>query len=201
VAAVAEAGETGTKTRSVAGINRDVRALADAAGDQLDGAKSIHGMGDAVNTLTESLLLSVGRFRFAAHAAAQQLVGTLLPALVDCRDHRAQLEHTIEQWLAAHPHFELAYLTNAEGRQIVDNLRRRDERIVRDPSGFNRDWSSRPWYRAAVAAGEVHATDLYRSHATGDFCFTVAAPFYDSARQFAGVFAADVNFQRLVRRD
>jgi len=184
--------------RTVAAVNQQVRGVAVSAESQRTSAASVHAMGDQVNALTESLLLAVGRFRFDAHARAERSVAELMASLAGRMGARAPLEAAIEPWLQAHRHFELAYVTDAHGRQIVDNLCARDGRVTHDPAGFGRDWSARPWYRAALAHDGVCSTDVYRSSATGDFCFTIASAIRDADGALLGVFGSDVNFQRLV---
>lgn len=185
-------------TRTVSAVNHEVRSIAGTADHQLGSARSVHAMGDRVNALTESLLLTVGRFRFDAHGRAQSAVEKLLPNLTTALDSRVRSERVIASWLLAHPYFELGYLTDAAGRQIIDNLRLADGRIVHDRSSFNRDWSDRPWYREALQHRAIASTDIYRSSATGDFCFTIAAALHDDTGSLSRIFAADVNFQRLV---
>lgn len=188
-----------TDRRTVGAMNQQVRHIADSAQAQLGSARSAHAMGGRINQLTESLLLTVGRFRFDAHAHAQRAVSAVLPELVAAISSRARLEQRLKSWLEANAYFELGYVTDAAGRQIVDNFRSQAGRVTCDPSGFGRDWSDRPWYRAAVEQGGVRATDIYRSTATGDFCFTVTAALTDEHGALVGVFGSDVNFQRLVR--
>ena len=184
--------------RTVSAVNHQVRNIAGTARKQLGSAESVHAMGDRIKSLTESLLLTVGRFRFDAHARAQSAVDALLPQLAENLGSRVRLERAIEAWLQAHTYFELAYFTDAHGRQIIDNLHFTDGRITHDRAGFGRDWSDRPWYRETLQHRSTASTDIYRSSATGDFCFTIAAALHDASGALTGIFAADVNFQRLV---
>jgi hypothetical protein len=183
---------------TVAAVNFQVRGMADSAGKQLGNAESVHNMGDRIKALTETLLIAVGKFRFDAHARAREAVEALVHELSAGLGDRARLEGCLERWLEARPHFELAYFTDARGRQIVDNIRWHEGRVEHDPRGFGRDWSERPWYRDAIGQEGVCSTDVYRSTATGDFCFTIAAALRDSRGSLLGVFGSDVNFQRLV---
>ncbi len=183
---------------SVGDVNLQVRGMAESAGLQLGNAESVHSMGDQINALTETLLLAVGKFRFDAHGRAREAVEKLVPALAAGLGEREGLERMLERWLEEQPHFELAYLTDARGRQVVDNICRRDGGVAHDRTGFGRDWSTRPWYRGALANPGAWATDVYRSTATGDFCFTVAAGIRNPRGELLGVFGSDVNFQRLV---
>jgi methyl-accepting chemotaxis protein len=184
--------------RTVLAVNHEVRGMADSAGLQLGSAASAHAMGDHVRALTESLLLAVGKFRFAAHARAAESVDQLVPEIVKAFGRRSVLERTLEHWLSMHPHFELAYITDASGRQIIDNIRARDHRVSHDATGCGKDWSERPWYREALAHQGVCSTDVYRSTATGDFCFTIAVALHDADGRLLGVLGSDVNFLRLV---
>jgi hypothetical protein len=85
------------------------------------------------------------------------------------------------------------------GRQIIANITRRDGGTWADEAGYGRDWSNRPWYLQALALdGEVAVSDIYRSSATSDFCFTASVVVKNHAGERIGVLAADVNFQTLV---
>ena len=183
---------------TVGEVKLQVHGIAESAGFQLTNAESVHAMGDQIKALTESLLMAVGKFRFDAHDRARAAVEELLPSLVAALGDRGQLEGLIAGWLEARPHFELAYLTDARGRQVIDNIVHRAGRVTHDARGFGRDWSSRPWYGAALAHRGACSTDVYLSRATGDFCFTIAAALRDSRGELLGVLGSDVNFQRLV---
>ncbi len=184
---------------SVGIVNQQIREIATSAHQQLESAQALKTMGSGVKTGTDALLVAVGTFRFAAHARAQGEVEQLGVELATLKSERARLEVCVERWLQQHPHFELAYVTNHTGRQIVDNIvGGRSSR--HDTAGFNRDWSARPWYLRAVEHHGAISTDIYRSSATGDFCFTVALALRDRAGAVARVIGADVNFQQLVAR-
>lgn len=186
------------EARTVAAVNRDVRGMSESASKQLVSAKSVHALGDQINALTEALLVAVGRFRFGAHLRAQGAVEELAPVLIQNFPQRVQLERAIGSFLRTHSYFELGYLTDSSGRQIIDNLELRDGRVVHDAAGLGRDWSDRPWYRAALDQPRAFSTDVYRSAATRDFCFTIAMALRDELGNFVGVFGCDVNFERLV---
>src|SRR5690606_9794562 len=82
VAASATPGtEVASDLVSVQSVNGQVQVMAGTAEQQRDGAKSLRGLGDATNRLTEELLLAVGTFRLAAHRRAAAEVRELLPGL------------------------------------------------------------------------------------------------------------------------
>jgi len=179
-------------------VNREAHGMAESAETQRKGAGSMCRMSGRMIKLMEDLLLSLGTFRFLAHKQAEREVASALDDLREAAGSRERCEAVLEGWLHAHPSFELVYFTNGNGRQLVDNICRGDGRVIHDPSGYGRDWSRRPWYLEATRTEGVFSTDIYRSAATGDFCFTVAAALRDSQGKTIGVLGADVNFQRLL---
>jgi methyl-accepting chemotaxis protein len=198
----AEGEEPAANSVTVSAVDRQVRAMANTAGGQRDGAHELHGLGDQANSLSEELLLAVGTFRFAIHERAARDVALHVAAVVAALRERSTLEEKLRRWLHADPCFELLYVTNASGRQIVSNIGRRDGAIWADEAGHGRDWSQRPWFVDAMRlAGGVHISDIYRSSATSDFCFTVSVALHDEDGELAGVLAADVNFQTLVANE
>ena len=126
-------------TPTVGDVKVQVRGIAESAGFQLTNAESVHAMGDQVKALTESLLLAVGKFRFAAHDRAREAVAELVPALTAALGDRPRLEALLEEWLRARPHFELAYLTDAQraaGRSTYPRCSGRAGRLRPIRSGF-----------------------------------------------------------------
>ena len=190
-------GAEGEFEGGVASANQQTRRIAESARQQLGEADTVRSMGTDIRQLAEGLLLSVGTFRFAAHARAEREVRLLLAEIGGTTFDRSRLEAAMVRWIERHPHFELVYMTDGKGRQIVDNVACTNGR-ARRTTGFARDWASRPWYRRAIATDLVCATDIYRSAATGDFCFTVSVAARDPVGRIRGVIAADVNFQQLL---
>jgi len=186
-------------TSTVAAANEQVHGVAALASRQLATADELSLMGADVKAVTEGLLLAVGTFRFAAHARAEGEIVELIGQLSDTDLERVRVERIMERWIERHHHFELVYLTDHAGRQIVDNIACADRR-ARHEAGYKRDWSDRPWYRDAIAHSRICITDIYRSTATGDFCFTIAAALRHAGGELRGVLGADVNFQQLLAR-
>lgn len=195
--ASASVGDGGVVT--VGAVERQIRGMAATAASQRDGAHALHQLGDQANQLSEALLLAVGTFRFAIHERAAKDVSKHVPAVYASLGDRGALERRLHDWLRADPCFELLYVTDALGRQIVSNIGRRAGATWADESGYGRDWSRRPWFEEALRlGGDVHVSDIYRSSATGDFCFTTSVCIRDEAGNACAVLAADVNFQTLV---
>jgi methyl-accepting chemotaxis protein len=200
--AVVEKPGTGSSVITVHAVNAEVQAMASTAGRQRDDARSLHGLGEQANHLTEELLLAVGEFRLGVHRKAAKEVSELLVTVINNFNDRPHLESALLTWLHSHPGFELLYITNSEGRQITDNIGWKSDQTVLDATGYNKDWRDRPWFRnAKVQMADVSISDIYRSAATGDFCFTVSSIVPDGKGHALGVLGADVNFQRLLTGD
>lgn len=199
VAADRRGNASDTEKVSMQQVDSQVRSMAETAGSQLKGARSLHQLGDQANQLSEELLLLVGSFRFAIHQRAAADLEMHVAAVAASLKDRPLLEEKLHRWLKSDPCFELLYVTDARGRQIVSNISRSEGATVADTTGYGRDWSRRPWFQEAVRlGGQVHVSDIYRSTATGDFCFTVSIAVTNLAGEMTAVLAADVNFQTLV---
>ncbi|KAF5056236.1 Cache domain protein [anaerobic digester metagenome] len=137
----------------------------------------------------------MGRLRFAAHERARRSVEELVRG-DDVRGMarprvEAALRRALDQGL-----FELLYVTDAKGRQIVDNIGL--VATAYGDTGLGKDWSGRPWFRHPAGKRETYVSDFYRSAATNAYCLTVSAPVFDAAGNLAGVLGADVDLGRLV---
>ncbi|MEN6622504.1 MAG: methyl-accepting chemotaxis protein [Smithella sp.] len=190
----------GAQKNNVATVNRQVQGMAQYADKQLHDAESLHNLSNNVNSCTEKLLHALGTFRFAAHSRAEHEVARIIPLLEDAFGNREACETILEKWLRELNFFELAYATDAGGVQFIDNICKKDEDIIHDKKGLGQDWSRRAWYLDAIKHEGIRSTDIYRSTATGDFCFTVTAVMRDSRGKIIGVTAADVNFRRLLQK-
>jgi len=183
---------------TVAAVNSQVQVMAGTAADQRSGARSLRALGEKAGQLTENLLLAMGTLRLGVHRRAAQEIRSLLPALPTALAHAARLDDVLAAWLAEHAGFELLYVTDATGRQLSANLGWHEGAVVAGEAARGRHWQDRSWFREALhRSGEVACTDIYRSAATGDYCFTLSAALMDARGRPAGVLGADVNFQKL----
>lgn len=201
VAALVAAGAPGERSgATVEALKSEIEAMAGTAESQRTGARSLKDVGEAANRGTEELLLAVGRFRLAAHREAEADLRELVPLLGKAHG-RAGIEQAMAEWLARHPGFELLYATNLAGLQLTANVGWRDGAVATDESALGRGWQDRPWFRDAIRDyAAVAVSNIYRSAATGDFCFTLSTVVRDPAGKPLGVLGADVNFEKLVDR-
>jgi methyl-accepting chemotaxis protein len=188
-------GESQSIVRDVAAVQDSLAALQDGSSAQAREAETLAVHARQVNETSESQLAAVGRLRFAAHEQARCAVEALvrdagISALERLRVETA-LRHAMGQGL-----FELLYVTDAKGRQIVDNVGQ--VATVYGDTGFGKDWSQRPWFRHPAQQRKTYISDFYRSAATNAYCLTVSAPILDASGALLGVLGADVDLGRLV---
>jgi hypothetical protein len=187
---------------TVHSVNAQVQVMAGTAESQRAGARSLRTLGDQAGQLTEELLLAVGTFRLSVHRRAEQDVRAMLAELAAGIDDSKKLGQVLQRCLQQHPGFELLYVTDTLGRQVSGNVGWKEGRTWSDGSALGKNWQDRPWYKDALRqSGQVVTTDIYRSAATGDYCFTISAVVSDPRGLPLGVLGADVNFQKLLVGD
>ncbi len=179
-------------------VDQDIQSVARTAREHSLSAENLSRLGQEVRGLSDSLLTGLGSFRLPAHARAREVVESVSGhAELLCLERR-RMEAFLRQVVERYPFLELLYLTNAQGRQITDNIAQGAFQATYG-GGFGKNWSSRPWFRGAVSSGGTYISDLYRSVASDNFCFTISTPLRDPSGRLLGVLGADVHFGDLLR--
>ncbi len=170
-----------------------VAEVAEVASGQAATAEQVAAEGILLGQSCDDLIVHVGRFRLRAQAAARPAVEHLAaqPAIVT--GDRGAMEAAMRAMLAAEPYIQLLYATDARGRQITANIAPVGFRANYDGDGFGSDWSGRPWFTGAAQGGETYVSEVYRSVASGSYCFTVAVPLRDDRGAVVGVLGADID--------
>lgn len=183
--------------QAVRSINHDVQNVAQVAGELLGKAGQVLHHSKAVRDDGDRLLAGLGEFRLELHRAVCASVEQLAmqPALMG---DVATAERLLRDTLERDARFELFYLVDKHGVQISENIFASDVVHREDTSVRGSDWSQRPWFRAASERLQAHITQVYRSSATDDFCFTVSVPILDDRGQLLRVLGADVRLSALV---
>jgi methyl-accepting chemotaxis protein len=193
---IAEAGQA--QQAAVAQVSQDIQSVAGTAEDYLQDSEALNRLGQNVRESSESLLMTLGVFRLAAHRKASQVVQAITqhPELLSMQ--RARMEAFLRQVVERYRFFELVYVTDAQGRQVVDNVAPSGFSAVYGSGGHGQSWSNRPWFKGAMAQDEVYISDIYRSAATDSFCFTISNRLVDDQGGILGVLGADVHFEQLL---
>ncbi|ARS48773.1 methyl-accepting chemotaxis protein [Ectopseudomonas hydrolytica] len=183
--------------QAVRSINGDVQSIAQVAGELLGKAGQVLHHSKAVREDGDRLLAGLGDFRLEIHRAVRSSVEQLAnqPAL---KEDVPAAERLLTDALSRDGRFELFYLVDKRGVQLSENLFAADVVQIESTSCRGRDWSQRPWFRAVAERMESHITEVYRSSATDDFCFTVSVPIVDERGQLLRVLGADVRLSALV---
>jgi len=191
----AAAGQMGIAAQSV---SRDVSQVAAIAQTITVKSSQVSDTGRTLHDLTDELLTAIGVFRVDAHRRAREAAEALAQERTVMTLQRRDLEAAMQRDLQRHPFFELLYVTDDAGMQITDNVAPPGFTARYNGSGHGQDWSGRDWFRRAREDGETYVTPVYRSAATGQFCFTVASPIRDHGNRIVGVLGADVQLGALL---
>jgi hypothetical protein len=193
---IAEAGQA--QQAAVAQVSQDIESVAGTAEEYLRDSEALDRLGQTVREASEDLLLTLGVFRLAAHRKASQAVQaiSLHPDLLSMQ--RPRMEAFLRQVAERSRFIELVYVTDARGRQVVDNVAPAGFSAVYGSGGFGQNWANRPWFKGAMAQDEVYISDIYRSAATDSFCFTISNRLVDDEDRVLGVLGADVHFEQLL---
>lgn len=176
----------------------DIDGIAEAAEAQSALAAQLGGIVDRINGGCDELLVSVGVFRTSSHEKAEKAVMQAALSREIASMSPSESESFMDSFISRHPFIELAYLTDGRGRQITPNIWNKSVRSTNDSSASGSNWSSKDWFTEPMQTGGLYVTDIYRSVATENFCFTVAAPVKDSSGRAKGVLAVDINFSDML---
>jgi len=133
-----------------------------------------------------------GAFELMGTGKVQELITALGASAEVLSFEPARQERALRQAVQTHPFVELLYLTDARGIQPVANVPRPGRESPADARARGRDWSSRPWFTAAMTLGGLAISEVYVSQASGQRCLTVSMPLRGPGEVVLGVVAADV---------
>lgn len=193
------------KTRKAAGISQtDSRSteikdsLSNLAATQADQALALSAMAKQSHSTCDHLVLGVGVFRLRAHERARRAVEALAADPRLGKSNRELQEDVLREFITRNPAFELVYMTDISGRQITSNIAQLDFKAAYGTNGFGSDWSGRPWFHGAKDRNGTFASDVYRSAASQDFCFTVSTLIRGSNGKATAVLGADIRLEHML---
>jgi len=176
----------------------EIDAIASAAEEQSALAVQLNGIMDKINSGCDELLVSVGVFRTGSHEKAEKAALEAANSREITSMSASSAESFMNQFINKHRFIELAYLTDANGRQITPNIWSKGIRSSNDKNSIGSNWLSKEWFKKPKDTGMIYITDIYRSVATDNFCFTVAVPVKDASGGVIGVLGVDVNFSNML---
>lgn len=193
------ASSTGQMSAAMRMVSRDVHSVSVAASGMRTKAIQVAEMGQAVHRQSDVLLQGLGAFRLTLHQQALAQVRALAASPTLVNGTQQQCENLLRQALSQLECFELMYLVDAKGHQLVENIFAEGIRNVGARSAKGRNWQGRIWFDEVLRRQDSHITEVYRSSATDMFCFTVSVPVYDAQGRLVRVLAADARLSSLLQ--
>ncbi|MEJ5301684.1 MAG: methyl-accepting chemotaxis protein [Thermodesulforhabdaceae bacterium] len=153
---------------------------------------------EILRSLSDEQILAVGKARIDIHDYAKELIERVSSSWELRSMHKATIENYLRRLIKQYDIFELLYVTDESGVQIIDNISREDFRAAYGSTGYGKDWSDRVWFRKAKDTLSTYVSDIYISAATNSYCFTVSCPILDDEGKMIGVLGADLELGRII---
>lgn len=185
---------TALQSEDVKQVSIDIQEIEASVKSQSKGVETIVQTARKINGICDQMILDAGIFHLSGHDTAKKCVEGIASDPDILSFIRQRQEQALQTFLKKNPFIELVYITDKNGRQVIDNLYADHvpEKETLD-KGYDRDWSGKEWFKKPVETQETFVSKVYRSSATRQFCFTVAVPLFN-AQSFAGVMGIDINF-------
>ncbi len=185
---------TASNQQSAAGeeINK---AVNEVDGVSSETAEAVGQTSLAINELTgqiDTLSKLYGLFMLLGEGTVQKKVAALAKTPDLAAPEKAGRFRVLERAVVTNPSLEMAWITNADGRQATDFAMAHDRSDVRVRGGVGTDWSGREWFREPMRTGETYISNIYYSEAVEDYCLTVSAPVRNREGGIVAVLAVDV---------
>lgn len=192
------ASSTGQMSSAMRMVNRDVHTVSTVAAGMRSKATQVAELGSDVHRQSDALLHGLGKFRLQIHHKAMMQIQTLGQSAVLVGAGPVECEEVLRQALQQQSWFELMYLVDVSGRQLVENIFAEGIGTASENSAKGRDWHDRPWFFEVIKRQAPFITEVYRSSATDAFCFTVSVPIFDVSGRIVRVLAADAKLSSLL---
>ncbi len=179
-------------------ITQDIQVISKIGQRQLKNASHLNNLAKEVKTCSDKLLEAVGVFRLKTHQRAKEAVAQAarMPDMLSM--DRTRQENCMRRIIEQYPFLELLYVTDENGIQVTDNISSLDFQAAYGSNGYGQNWSQRPWFKKAMEKRDIYISDLYRSVASDNYCFTISTPLKGKGGKVIGVLGADVNFTQIL---
>ena len=173
-------------------IGRTVNSVRDISTGTLDGMNRCEQGLDILLEQVGELANLNSVFTLLGQGTVQDLIEQLASSAEIVSMDRDRMESGLKRAMAANSFLELAYLTDATGRQVVSNIPQAGFGTRNDTQAFGKNWSSRPWFAGAVKNKDIYISEVYVSSASNAPCITVSRPVEDANGVMIGVLGLDV---------
>ena len=173
-------------------IGRTVNTVREISSTTLDGMNRCeHGL-DTLIEQVRALANLNSVFTLLGQGTIQELIDSLARSEDILTLDRGRMESRLKRAMAENPYLELGYITDAAGRQVVNNIAQAGFAAQYDGTGFGKDWSARPWFTGAVKSRDISISEVYVSTASQEPCITVSRPIEAADGKVLGVLGLDV---------
>jgi methyl-accepting chemotaxis protein len=173
-------------------IGRTVKSVRDISSDTLDGMTRCEQGLDTLVEQVRALANLNSVFTLLGQGTVQDLIETLAHSEDIVSMDRSRMESRLKQAMAENAYLELAYITDASGRQVVNNIPQAGFAAQYQGTGFGKDWNGRPWFTGVVKNKDINISEVYVSTASQAPCITVSCPVETADGRLLGVLGLDV---------
>jgi len=189
---------TALQSRDVKNVAEDIVDIETSLGQQTLEVGNIFQVAEKVTGICDEMILHGGIFHLSSHEKSKHRAEQIAMDANILSFQREKQEASLVDHLAENKFIELAYITDASGRQITHNIYAKTVLNLENlGKGYGRDWSQKEWFQKPKQDKVTFISKVYRSSATNEFCFTVSVPLFQK-QLFSGVLGIDVNFKDMM---
>ncbi|MEO7794785.1 MAG: methyl-accepting chemotaxis protein [Thermoanaerobaculia bacterium] len=162
-----------------------------------DGLRGFSGVARDLEDAAVNVQLLAQGFRLASPSSLRHLAESWATELQPLLASPDALERRLESLLEERPDVELVFVNDRRRQRTAIVGQPALVRVVPIPDEvrFGRDFSDRPWFRAAASERRGVVTSVMTSILTNEKVVTAAAPFFEDGELIA-VLGIDVNLER-----
>lgn len=179
-------------------VDSSVVVLSDFVKNTVDSSVNLRRLSKKLHALSEEQILDAGKARIKIHSYAKHIVEKAASSYELRSMNRFTVESYLKDFIYKNDIFELLYVTDEKGIQIIDNITKGDFKAQYGSTGYGENWSNRIWFTQVKESLSTYISDIYLSVATNSYCFTVSAPIFDDRRNLLGVLGADVDLRKII---
>lgn len=186
------------QSKDVKTVSGDIVDIEKSVKAQSKGVVNILEIAKNINHICDSMIVDTGIFHLSSHTKSKETAEKMAENSAITSFNRVEQERALSTYLDQNKFIELGYITDRNGRQTTSNIY--SKKIMNAETlekGYGNSWSQKEWFQKPRTSGQTFVSKVYRSSATGDFCFTVSVPLFDN-NSFCGVLAIDINFRDML---
>lgn len=190
---------TSIQNTEVKSIIDSISGIEGVLNQQEEEVELIFGTAEKINNTCENMILSAGIFHLSNHEKAKEISGDLAFGTMPYLGNVSDLEGYMNSCINDHGFIELLYVTDVNGKQITKNIYSDNVPLDKRKKGFGNNWSNKDWFNLALKSEEPVVSNVYRSSATNNFCFTISIKLKDELSRDFGVIGIDINFEDILK--